>query len=219
MKKLLVFIVSATILITCFSCEKILKKDDPTSLSGDPSPMAATGVTVSSSSVAIAGVSNLTATVTSFKDGISTYSGSATVTNPLLKNMVANFPGVIITGNTVSITNMQMQQTTDGIKCITGPGAGIIVKYDSEVGDTYPIGETGNVRKVVSKTGVDDYPYGMFLIKTIQVETNPNTLKSTGGVSKITYVANHKYGLVAVKVAFDDNTSTTFPVYSSTENK
>lgn len=219
MKKMLVLSLSVTILFTCFSCEKLLKKDDPSSLAGDPSPMAAAGVKVESSSVAIAGVSNFTATVTSLKDGISTYSGSAIITNSLLKNMVANFPGVTITGNTVSITNMQMQQTTDGIKCLTGPGAGVIVKYDSKVGDTYPIGETGNVRKVVSKTGADDYPYGMLLIKTIQVETNPNNLKSTAGVSKITYVANHKFGLVGVKVAFDDGTSTTFPVYSSTQNK
>lgn len=219
MKKLLVLLLSITIAVLCFSCEKLLKKDDPGTLAGDPSPMAAAGVTVESSSGAIAGVSNFKATVTSYRDGISTYSGAATVTNSLLKNMVANFPGVTITGNTVSITNMQMQQTSDGIKCITGPGAGVIVRYDSEVGDTYPIGETGNVRTVVSKTGADDYPYGMLLIKTIQVETNPNTLKRTGGVSKITYVANHKFGLVAVKVAFDDNSSTTFPVYSSTQNK
>lgn len=219
MKKLFQLLLGITMIVLCMSCDKLLNKDDPTELGGDKSAMSEVGVTVSSSSAPIAGVSNLTATVTSFKDGISTYSGSATITNPLLKNMVANFPGVTITGNNVSITNMQMQQTTDGIKCITGPGAGVIVKYDSEVGDTYPIGETGNVRKVVSKTGVDDFPYGMFLIKTIQVETNPNTLKSTGGISKITYVANHKYGLVAVKVAFDDNTSTTFPVYSSTQNK
>lgn len=219
MKKLLALIISATILMSCFSCEKLLKKDDPTELSGDTSPMGEAGVTVESSSAPISGVSNFTATVTSLKEGVSSYNASATVTNTLLKNMVANFPGVTVVGNTVSITNMKMQQTTGGIKCLTGPGAGIIVKYDSEVGDTYPIGETGNVRKVVSKTGVDDYSYRMLLIKTIQVESNPNNLKSAAGVSKITYVANHKYGLVGVKVAFDDGTSTKFPVYSSSENK
>jgi hypothetical protein len=58
----------------------------------------------------------------------------------------------------------------------------------------------------------------MLLIKTIQVEDNPIYLKSTAGVSKVTYVANHKFGLVGVKLAFDDGTTTTFPVYSSTEN-
>jgi hypothetical protein len=218
MKKLFILLLSTTILMTCFSCEKLFKKDDPAELSGEQSSMGEAGTTVESSSATIAGVSNFTATVTSLKDGVSSYNASATVTNTLLKNMVANFPGVTINGNTVSITNMQMQQTTGGIKCLTGPGAGIIVKYDSEVGDTYPIGSSDNVRTVVSKTGADDYPYGFFLIKTIQVESNPNSLKSTGGVTKLTYIANHKYGLVGVKVAFDDGTSSTFPIYSSTEN-
>jgi hypothetical protein len=218
MKKLCVLLLSLTMMIVCLSCEKLFKKDDPAELNGDPSPMGEVGVTVESSSSAIAGVSNFTATVTAIKDGVSTYSGSATVTNAFLKNMVANFPGVTINGNTVSIANMKIQQTTDGIKSMTGGGAGVLVKYDSNVGDTYPIGSTGKVRTVVAKTGLDDYPYGFFLIKVIQVEDNPSYLKSTSGVSKITYVANHKYGLVGVKVAFDDGTSSTFPVYSSTQN-
>lgn len=218
MKKLFVLLSGITMIVLCVSCDKLFNKDDPAELSGDQSAMGEAGVTVSSSSAPIAGVSNFTATVTSLKDGVSSYNATATVTNALLKNMVANFPGVTITGNQVSITNFQMQQTTGGLKCLTGPGAGIIVKYDSEVGDTYPIGSTDNVRTVVSKTGVDDYPYGFYLIKTIQVETNPNTLKTTGGVTKITYVANHKFGLVGVKVAFDDGTTSTFPLYSSAEN-
>lgn len=218
MKKLLVLVLSATILLSCFSCEKLLKKDDPTELTGDTSPMAEAGVKVESSSAPIAGVSNFTATIKTLKDGVSSYTASATVTNSLLKNMVANFPGVTIVGNTVSITNMEMQQTTGGIKCLTGPGAGIIVKYDSEVGDTYPIGTTGSVRTVISKTGLDDYAYGFMLIKTIQVESIPNDLKSTAGISKITYIANHKFGLVGVNVAFDDGTSSKFPVYSSSQN-
>jgi hypothetical protein len=218
MKKFLVLLLSITIIVLCMSCDKLLNKDDPTELGGDQSAMSEVGVTVSSSSAPIAGVSDFNATVTALKDGVSTYSAQATVTNSLLKNMVANFPGVTINGDNISITNMKIQQTTNGIKSLTGGGAGILVKYDSNVGDTYPIGSTGNVRKVVAKTGLDDYSYGFFLIKVIQVEDNPIYLKSTSGVSKITYIANHKYGLVGVKVAFDDGTSSTFPLYSSTQN-
>lgn len=203
----------------CLSCEKLFKKDDPNTLGGDPSPMGEVGVTVSSSTIPNAGMSNFSATVTALSDGVSTYSGSATVTSTLLKNMVINFPGVTINGSTVSIANMQIQQTTEGIKCMTGSGAGILVNYNSSVGDTYEIGSTGKVRTVVSKTGVDDYYYGMFLIKTIQVEENTSYLKSTMGVTKITYIANHKFGLVGVKVDFDDGTSTNFPVYSSAQNE
>jgi hypothetical protein len=70
---------------------------------------------------------------------------------------------------------------------------------------------------VVAKTGVDDYPYGFMLIKVIQVEETPNYLKTTG-ISKITYVANHKFGLVGVKFTLDDGSNVTFPIYNSAEN-
>jgi hypothetical protein len=218
MKKLLVVLLGLTVGLTSISCEKILDKEDANELKGEQSPMGEVGATVSSSSAEIAGVSEFSAVVTSLKDGVSSYSATAKVSNTLIKNMVANFPGVKIEGDQVSITDLKMQQTTEGIKCITGPGAGVIVKYDSKVGDTYPIGSTGKERKVVSKTGVDDYPYGFMLIKTIQVETDPNILKNTGGINKITYIANHKFGMVGVKVDFDDGESVKFPVYSSTEN-
>jgi len=45
----------------------------------------------------------------------------------------------------------------------------------------------------------------------------PIGLKS-GGVDKYTFVANHKFGLVGVKVTFDDQTDVTFPIYTSAEN-
>jgi hypothetical protein len=213
MKNFLTLFVSLSFLLLCYSCEK----ESDTKLNGDQSPMGEVGVTVSSSSTEIAGASNFNATVTKLEGGVSTYSASATVTNALLKNLVANFPGVTINGDEVSITGMEIQQTKEGIRSLTGPGAGIIVKYSSSVGDTYPIGSTGEVRTVVSKTGVDDYPYGFFLIKTVQVEMNPMNLKS-GGVDKYTFVANHKCGLVGVKVTFDDQTEVMFPIYTSAEN-
>lgn len=217
MKKFSILILSISIGFLCLSCEKTQDKEDANELNGDQSPMGEVGATVSSSSAEIAGVSDFAAVVTKLEGGVSTYTASAKVTNTFIKNMVASFPGVTIDGDNVTITDMKIQQTDEGIKCITGPGAGVLVKYDSEVGDTYPVGNTGKERKVVSKTGEDDYPYGFFLIKTIQVETTPIDMKS-GGVEKITYIANHKFGLVGVKVDFDDATNVTFPVYSSSEN-
>ena len=198
------------------SCDEILKPG--TTLGGSQSPMGEVGVTVSTSSAPIAGVSGFSASVTSLTDGVSTYNAQATVTNTLLKNMVSDFPGVTVNGNTVTITGLKIQQTTEGIKCLTGDGAGIIVKYSSAVGDTYPVGDTGNKRKVVSKSTDDDYPYGFYNIKTIQVETDANNLGSTGGIDKITYIANHKFGLVGVKITFNDATSVTFPVYTNAQN-
>lgn len=213
MKKFLNLLFSISLLVLCYSCNK----ESSTELNGDQSPMGEVGVTASSSSAEIAGVSNMTALVTSLEDGISKYTATATITNPLFKNMLANFPGVSIDGDKFTITGMQIQQTKEGIKCLTGSNSGVMVKYDSSVGDTYPIGSTGNERKVVSKTGVDDYPYGFYMIKTIQVEQAGDKLKSAG-IAKYTYVYNHKFGLVGVKVDFDDATSVTYPVYSSAEN-
>jgi len=218
MKKLFFLLSGIALILLCMSCEKLFNKDKDTKLGGSQSPMGEVGTTVVSGSMEIAGISNFSASVTKLENGVSTYSGSATLRNEILKNLVANFPGVTISGDQASITGMQMQQTTEGIKCVTGTGSGILVKYDSNVGDTYPIGSTGKVRTVVSKTGIDDYGYGMMLIKTIQVEENTSYLKHSPGVAKITYIANHKFGLVGVKVAFDDGTSVTFPVYNSTQN-
>jgi hypothetical protein len=218
MKKMFVPFLSILLLVLCLSCD-FLKSNDPAKLGGDQSPMGAVGVKVSSTSAVIAGVSNFSGTVTALGSGISTYSGQATVDNVLLKNLVANIPGVTVTGNLVSTTSMQFKSTTEGIELMTGPGAGVLVNYNSSVGDTYPIGSTGNVRKVVSKTGVDDYSYGFMLIKVVKVEETPSYLKSTSaGITKITYVANHKFGLVGVIFTLDDGTSATFPIYTSTEN-
>lgn len=217
MKKLFVLLLGITMIVLCMSCEKLFNKDDPGTLSGDQSPMGEVGATVLSGSMEIAGVSNFTAQVKALKDGISTYSGSATVKNAVLKSLVTNIPGITIVGDQVSTTGMDFKATKEGLELKTGPGAGIWVKYDSKVGDTYPISSTGKVRTVVAKTGVDDYPYGFMLIKVIQVEEVPDYLKTTG-ISKITYVANHKFGLVGVKFTVDDGTSVTFPIYNSAEN-
>lgn len=215
MKRLSVVLIGLTLIVLCLSCSK--EKDDPAVLGGEQSPMGEVDAEVSSSSVEIAGVSECIARVTSLKDGVSSYSGSATVKNALLKNLVANIPGISIDGDKVTATNMEFKLTKEGFECKTGPGAGVMVKYESSVGDTYPIGSTGKVRTVVSKTGVDDYPYGFYLIKVIKVEEDPDYLKSAG-VDKVTYVANHKYGLVGVHVAFDDGTSAEFPIYTTGQN-
>ena len=218
MKKLIGLLLSVTILVLCLSCEKLFNKDeDAGTLSGNQSTMGAVGATSESSSAEMAGVSNFSASVIALKSGVSTFKGSATVKNDILKGLVSNIPGISVVGDKVSTEGMDFKITTEGLELKTGPGAGVLVKYDSKVGDTYPIGSTGKFRTVVAKTGVDDYPYGFMLIKVVQVEESPNYLKA-GGVSKITYVANHKFGLVGVKFSLDDGTSATFPIYNSSEN-
>jgi hypothetical protein len=199
------------------SCKKDSTTTTSTGLSGDPSPMGVVGTTVTSSSYTISGVSEIVASVATLSDGISSYSGSATIENTVIKNMLANYPEFNISGNNVSVFGYKFRQTVEGIECMNAAGPGIIVKYASSVGDTYPVGSTGRTRKVISKSTTDDYFYGGLMIKVMQIEEPTPSLKSIG-VSKVTYWANHKFGLVAVKWDITDGSSVTFPVYCSTTN-
>jgi hypothetical protein len=215
MKKLLTLILAMLFLAGLVSCDK--KSDSSTSIGGDVSPMSQVGTTVQSSSVAIAGVSNLNGSVVSLSGGISSYSGTGVVTNPMIKNILSNFSEITINGDNVTATGFKFKQTVEGIESFIDVGPGILVKYSSNVGDTYPVGATGRTRTVTYKSTTDDYGYGFYLIKVIQVEEPTPGLKSFG-VEKVTYWANHRFGLVGVQYDFTDGSSATFPVYCSTEN-
>jgi len=209
MKKLL-FITYILCVAIFASCDLVGGGD---SIKGEQSALGEVGVTVSSSSAAVAGVSGITGSVVSLKDGVSSYTGSATITNAAIKNVLANYPDATISGNNVTLKNVKFKVTTEGIEAINGFEPGVIVKYDSKVGDTYKL-DDGGQRKVTSKSTADDYSYGFFNIKVLKVEETPNKL----GVKKITYWANHKFGLVGVEITYDDNTTSKFPIYSSAEN-
>ena len=89
---------------------------------------------------------------------------------------------------------------------------GIIVDYDSKVGDEYKTSD--GVRTVTSKSTEDDYFWGGMLIKVMEVEETPNKF----GVKKIVYQTNHKFGLVAVEFTFDDDSFAILPIYTSAQN-
>jgi hypothetical protein len=219
MNKLITFSLLIIVLVITQSC----KKDDAGSdvkLVGEQSPMSAVGTTISSSQTAIPGVSNMSASVASLSNGISSYSGSAIITNTTIKNVLSNFPGISINGNSVTATGFKFKQTTDGIESFVDMGPGVIVNYNSNVGDTYPVGSTGRTRTVMSKSTTDDFSWGGLMIKVMKIEEPTPQLKSTSslGVTKVTYWANHKFGLVAVQYDFADGTSVKLPVYNSTTN-
>lgn len=204
--KVIFLIIAAALLFT--TC----KKDDE-EIKGDQSPMGEVGVKVSSSSQEIAGVSDFSAEVVALDNGVSRYSGSAKVTNTFIKNILVNAPEVTINGDIVTASDIKFKSTLEGIESVSGLDAGILVKYDSKVGDTYPLA-SGGKREVVSKSTEDDYTYGFWLIKVMEIEEHPNKM----GVSKIRYWANHKFGLVGIEFTFDDRSTAKFPIYNSTEN-
>ncbi len=207
MKSKIFFLLLSTIIILT-SCSK--NKDK---LGGAPSPIGEEGVTFETSFGTIAGVSNAEASVISLENGVSSISGSATVTNSTIKNILSNHPEATIDGNNVTLDGVEFRITTEGIEAVYGLEPGIIVKYDSNVGDKYNIGG-GVTREVIAKSTDNDYFWGGMNIKVIQVEENTNKF----GTKKIYYWANHRFGLVGIEFQFDDNSTAKFPIYASAEN-
>jgi len=188
-------------------------KDNPDTLGGLQSPMGEVGETISSSSSTIAGITSISASVVSLEDGVSSFTGTAVITNSTIKNILSNHPQTVIDGNNVTISDIEFKITTEGIASVNGLEPGVIVKFDSNVGDSYTI-NGGGKRTVTSKSTDNDYFWGGMDIKVMQIEENTNKF----GVKKTVYWANHKFGLVGIEFTFDDNSTAKFPVYSSTQN-
>jgi hypothetical protein len=205
-------IVAAFIALSFGSCSLIDSLTNKDSIDGEQSDMGQVGAEVSSSD--IPGVTNARATVTTLDGGISKFTGEATITDPALLNIVSNIPEFTVIGNTVSVSDLEVKVTKEGIESKIPSFPGIIVKYDSKVGDKYKVAN-GVERKVISKSDVDEYPYGYYLIKVMKVEESPSIIP---GVTKMVYIANHKFGIVGLEVTFSDGTTTTFTIWGSTQN-
>ncbi len=203
-----IFIIVLFVSVVIFSC----KKESTESIGGAQSAMGLVGATVSSSSGIVAGVSSITGRVTTLADGVSSFSGSAVVTNATIKNIMSSYAAATVTGNNVSITDVKVKFTSEGIESFGPLEPGIIAKFDAKVGDTYPCGS--GKRTVTAVSTANDFYWDGMMIKVITVEETPNKL----GVKKITYYSNHKWGLAAVEFTFDDNSIALFPVISSASN-
>ncbi|MBI3258309.1 MAG: hypothetical protein HYZ54_02335 [Ignavibacteriae bacterium] len=72
-----------------------------------------------------------------------------------------------------------------------------IVKYSANVGDKYEFTDEDGIkvtRTVVSKSTTDDYYMGFWMIKVMKIEQ----VKEDPVIDKITYITNHKFGLVGI---------------------
>ncbi|MGE4567758.1 MAG: hypothetical protein AB7C90_01065 [Bacteroidales bacterium] len=171
--------------------------------SGSVASNAVVGSTISSVSSS-AGVSNIEGIVTSVTDGVSSYAITATVTNPTVIAVLEDMSGVAVSGNTVSMASLRLKVTTKGIEAVSGFEPGVIVKYSDGVGKRYPINGTNRYREVVSKSTENDFMwYGFMQIKVMEVVESESAIE---GIKSITYWCNHAFGMVAIKVTFDDDT-------------
>ncbi len=195
------------------SCDLIGNGKD---LGGDPSPMGDVNNEFGIMSSGIPGVSNPQAVVTAKNGDVSTVTYSATITDPTLLNIVKAMPDVTVSGSTASVSR-EYRITTKGFQSVYEEGNLTIVDYDAKVGDKYSLTHNGNkiVREVSKVSTEDDYNWGFMLIKTVQVE---ETGRGLPGVSKVVFVANHRFGMVGVMIYFEDGSTKTIGIVSDAEN-
>lgn len=123
----------------------------------------------------------------------------------ILTHFVERFGAVLDTTNKNSMTarvDAKLKVTSEGMQEFISSGGDLskpftIVKYNANVGDTWDFTDSKGVkitRTVTSKSTTDDYPVGFWYLKVIKVEET----KEDPLIEKITYVTNHKYGLVGV---------------------
>ena len=90
----------------------------------------------------------------------------------------------------------------------------LLVKYDDNVGAAYSFTATdGNnfVRTITEKTGIDEWPLGWMLIKTVKVEEDLPA--NDYNVTSVTYRANHKFGLVYIEAATSLGATISMDIY------
>jgi len=212
MKKIniLLLIIGVLLLSGCSSFDLSNSK-----LGGAQSPMGEVG-NECSVTVPFSGVQDAKVVVTDLEDGISTISYSVKITNPTLLEIVQSMSDVKIE-NGVATAKRQYRITENGYQSVYDEGDLTIVDYNSKVGDIYSLkrGNTTIEREVVSKSTKDDYAWGGFNIKTINVEEKGRNLP---GVDKIEFISNHKWGMVGVKIYFEDGTSKIISIASGASN-
>ena len=111
----------------------------------------------------------------------------------------------------------QLKITSEGyMDFLTEGKPWVIGKYGDGVGTKYTVtNDKGEelVREVTEKTGLDDWPFGFYLIKTSKIEhiapaDNP-------AFEKVIYRMNHRFGLVYVEYLLRDGTTLKLNVYAS----
>lgn len=214
------FIVSLLIMFLLYSCSFFEKDEDVPEkeeeeihIGGQQSAMGQVG-SEAFCYTTLAGVDSARARVVSFDKGISTFTGEAIITDPVILNIISNIPEFTIEGNKVSVSDLKFVVSTEGVESMNPSYPGIIVKYGSKVGDKYPV-KNGIEREVIHKSTEEDYYFGWFIIKVIKVEESPCLIP---GISKMVYIANHRFGIVGLEITYDDNTSTFFGFTGNAEN-
>lgn len=205
MKKSVVLLLIFALTAGIHSCKK--KEETGPNILGGETDIALTKVgNESSIYIDLGGSSQVQGTVTvkSNKGGVCEYDIILDLTgNPDSALYRAIIPAELFDNQGRINTQIKYKFTSEGIQDYYwggGQNPWTIVKYNDGVGVEYPFNTSDgqNLKRVVTeKTGQDDFPYGFYYIKTTKVEQAfPATDEY---VEKMTYRANHKFGLVYVE--------------------
>jgi hypothetical protein len=206
------------LLIAMVGIDSCKKTSDPNVLTGETNiPMTQVN-SQTTTYVTINGVSQPgsgTLTVLSNNNGLVTYGASVdlnTFSDSALSVMTTLLPQAIsyynpkdvsATINGSGVLNLQftLKITSEGIQNYFVDGQPWTVRYADGVGTKYTVKRTNGTEltaTVTEKTGLDEWPYGMLLIKTSLVEYDAPVDDPV--ISKVYYRVNHKFGLVYLKV-------------------
>ncbi|MFN8259979.1 MAG: hypothetical protein U0X41_03465 [Chitinophagales bacterium] len=217
MRKTRNFMMMAGFILAIFSC----KKDDLGKLGGETDLELTKVGRESSVYVETNGgeVPEMFMTVVSNDNGNVTYKVVVDFTgNPDSAAIVPLIPANLKDAQNRANFEVKLRITSEGIQDYINDASKpfTLVKYDSNVGDSYSFTTSDGVkitRTVTEKTGVDDFPFGMMYIKTTKVEQTTFNPVMGALVSKITYRANHKFGLVYMEASMKNGNTMKIYIY------
>lgn len=125
----------------------------------------------------------------------------------IVDRYLKRFGATIDTSDWSNVTvdfELKLRITSEGIQEYISSGGDLskpqtIVRYSANVGEVTEFTDAEGVkvkRTVVSKSVDDDYDIGFWRIKVIEVEQ----VREDPIIEKVTYITNHKFGLVAVAI-------------------
>ncbi|MCX7735435.1 MAG: hypothetical protein N2319_01865 [Candidatus Kapabacteria bacterium] len=204
------------------SCDEINNifnsKEDPNQLGGSGNiPMAQVGNTFDVVPIIGNKVIDLNEKIKIIKNenGVVTMDVECDVPNiPELKTYIDRIPSSMISNGRIK-TQLKFKITNEGLQDYFNKDGKphTIVKYNAKVGDEYKLTKSDGktiTRKVIARSDVDDFPYGLFYIKTITTEQDSRI----AGIKKFVFRTNHKFGLVHVEAHMDDGSIVKSYVYT-----
>ena len=202
-------------LFTINSCKKTTS--DPNALGGDTNIPLTQKDSVTNLYFKVNGVDLPGASfkVLNNDNGMVTYGATvdlAAYPDSIISNLITIVPQLIsyynpkdvvwsLAGSNVLNVQFKLKITSDGMQNYFIDGKPWTVKYADPQGTNYTVTRNNGqtlTATVTEKTGVDDWPYSFWLIKTSKIEYTAPAEDPV--VSKVTFRVNHKYGLVYVKV-------------------